>query len=276
MNVFLESNYRTILRKVVEKRRAIDAKFNFQAIAAETRIPKSYISKVTTEKAHFSADQLFAVCQCIGLGENEATFVHLLMEYERSVHRDRKAYLNKRIEEMRDRALDTREHLRAQPDSLSEQALGEYYLDPMHQVVHICLSIPRFQTDPQKLSTELGLELGEIREIIGRLERLGVIEQVRGKYRTIIKSIHLPRESISYKPWRNQVKLASLERLGRRARRSDYSFAVTFSATDRVRDAIRGEFLEVLKRAETLVRDADKENTYQLNFDLFGWTGARE
>lgn len=275
MNIFTESSYQSILRRVVEERKGIDSAFTFQVIAEATRIPKSYISKVTTGKAHFSADQLFAVCEFLGFTERQVRYMMLLLEQERSTIPKRRETLLREIQTIRDQALDSREHIKAKPDSLSDQSLRDYYVDPFNQIVHICLSIPRYQNDPAKLAADLDMQVAELREVIERLENLGIVEQHAGKIRTLIKSIHLPRSSPAFKPWRNQLKILCLERLSRRARRDDYSFSVTFSATERVRDKIKSEFLDLLKRSEELVQGAKQEETYQMSFDLFSWSGSK-
>lgn len=274
MNIYLETNYQTILRQVVDERKTIDSKFNFQSIANATRIPKSYLSKVTTAKAHFSADQLYRITDYLGFNDLQKRYLGLLLEHERTTVRKRKLAILSEIQALREQALDSKEHLQARPEALDEHGLREYYLDPMNQVVHICLSIARYQANPQQLAADLKLSAAELRDIISRLETLGIIEQHEGKIQTLIKSVHVPRSSPAYRPWRNQLKILSLERMNRNSRPQDYSFSVTFSATEKVRDKIRADFLELLKRAEAQVTDAKHEEAFQMSFDLFSWTGG--
>jgi uncharacterized protein (TIGR02147 family) len=272
MNIFSESNYRQILREVVEERKSIDGKFNFQSIGESTRIPKSYISKVTTEKAHFNCDQLCAICEYLGFNEIQIRYMMLLLELERCTQKKRQDILTHDVGAIRDKALDSTEHIKAKADKLSEQCLRDYYIDPMNQIVHICLSIPRYQKEPQRLAADLRLSPTELRLIIERLEALSIIEHSNGKIRTILKSIHLPKSSPAYKPWRNQLKLLCMDRLNRDVRTDDYSFSVTFSATPKTRNKIKSEFLSLLKQVEETVQGADLEETYQMSFDLFSWT----
>jgi uncharacterized protein (TIGR02147 family) len=272
MNIFSESNYRQILREVVEERKSIDGKFNFQAIGESTRIPKSYISKVTTEKAHFNCDQLCAICEYLGFNEIQIRYMMLLLELERCTQKKRKDILSRDVGAIRDKALDSTEHIKAKSDKLSDESLRDYYIDPLNQIVHICLSIPRYQKEPQRLAADLRLSLTELRVIIERLEALNVIEHSNGKIKTIVKSIHLPKSSPAYKPWRNQLKLLCMDRLNRDARADDYSFSVTFSATPKTRNKIKSEFLDLLKRVEETAQNSDLEESYQMSFDLFSWT----
>lgn len=272
MNIFLENSYQTILRQVVDERKRIDSKFNFQAIADSTRIPKSYISRVTTAKAHFSADQLYMIADFLGFNELQKRYVTLLLEHERSTVKKRKDAIRLELEQLREQALESKEHLEAKIEALSEEHLREYFLDPINQVVHICLSIQRYQTDPQQLATDLGISATELGEVITSLEKLGIIEVRADRIKTLIKSVHLPRNSASFRPWRNQMKLMALERLNRRPQKQDYSFSVSFSATEKVREKIKADFLALLKNTESSVLDSKQEEAYQMTFDLFSWT----
>ena len=142
-----ESNYRQIIREVVEERKSIDGKINFQAIGESTRIPKSYISKVTTEKAHFNCDQLCAICEYLGFNEIQIRYMMLLLELERCTQKKHKYILSKDVSAIRNKVLDSAKYISAKSDKLSDESLRDYYIDPLNQIVHICLSIPRYQKE---------------------------------------------------------------------------------------------------------------------------------
>jgi uncharacterized protein (TIGR02147 family) len=271
MNIFVENNYRQVLKRFVEERKAVDTKFHFQAIADATKIPKSYISKVMTQKAHFNQDQLYLFCDHVGMNDHQRKFMSLLLEWERCVVKKRKSALNEEINLARAAALDTQKHIQASTDAIDEQIIRDYFLEPWHQIVHICLSIPKYQTNANALAADLNISASRLRTIIANLEGWGVIEHTKGSFRTLIKNFHLPKTSPVFSAWRNQLKLFSMERLGRSDSEEDYSFMATFSATPKVRDKIKGEFLEFLKKTEALVRSSPQEAAFQVNFDLFGW-----
>lgn len=272
MNIFIESHYPTVLKKMVDERKNLDSKFTFQAIAEKTKIPKSYISKVVNGRAHFNADQLFLVCQHLDFDERQTRYMLLLLEIDRCCVKSRRDSLQNEIQAFREMMLDSKNHLKANSDSLPAEVLRDYYSDPINQIVHISLTIPQFQSDLRRLASDLSISPDELGEIITRIERMGLIEQKNHKIRPIIDNVHLPKTSPTYKPWRNQLKLMCLERLNRRSHRHDYSFSVTFSASEKSREKIHAEFLQFLKQTETIVAGSKRETTYQLNFDLFPWT----
>jgi hypothetical protein len=277
MNIFKETSYRRIVDEVIKERRRDDPSWTFQALAEATRIPKSYVSKVMHQTAHFSADQLFLVCDHLEFDESESAYVQLLLEWERCGVERRKRQLKARLAAMQAAALDTKHHLKAgAAGTFAPEALEKYYLDPMNQVVHMGLSVPALARDLPRLAAKLEVPLKVVTSIVERLERLGVVERTAsGTLRTLRPNLHLPKDSPVYRAWLAQLKLLAADRLLRRPRPEDYSFSVSFSATPAVKVQLQAEFLQLLKRAEALVEGvapAEREGAFQMSFELFAWS----
>ena len=135
----------------------------------------------------------------------------------------------------------------------------------------ISLSSPRYQKNFNQLAHDLNIPKMKLSNILATLESLGIIEHKNGKYRSLIKNIHLPKESPIFSHWRNQLRIMSLERLNRGFDHNDYSFSVVFSSTPAVRTVIQSGFLQFLKDVESKVNSSEQEESYQMNFDLFSW-----
>ena len=67
-------------------------------------------------------------------------------------------------------------------------------------------------------------------------------------------------------------RLRALEQLDKISNDKAYSFSVTFSCTDAMRQAIQRKLLGFIGETEKLVADAKEEEVYQLNIDLFDWS----
>jgi len=52
----------------------------------------------------------------------------------------------------------------------------------------------------------------------------------------------------------------------------DYSLSVIMTADPKMQAKLRARFLDFLKDAEAMVKDAPSEELYQMNFDLFCWS----
>lgn len=275
MNIFEEISYRKIIRKAVEERKSLEPEFNFQAMASFVGIQKSYLSKVVAGSADLNSDQLFLVCEYLRFDQNQRKYMALLLEHERSYVKVRKEQLLAEIREVQGLYRETKEHLHAPKAGDEIKGLSDYYLDPINQIVHICLSIPRYAEAPAQLSKDLGVGNKRVSEALSQLERLGIISRENKKIRILLDDIHLPRESSVYRAWRNSIKLLSIKRLDELDTKSAYSFAVSFSANEEVRDRIQSRFLDFLKQIEGLVKSAPSQGAYQMSFDLFPWTEVR-
>ena len=272
MNVFSYRSYQAVLEEAVKEKRLADGEFNFQKLADITGIQKSYLSKVRNKKAHLSADQAFGLAEQFGLSEEETEYFILLVEYERTAIDSRRRYLLKQIDRVYQEHRKSDRHVQVKTRIGEQEATLQYYSVPWVQIVHLGLTIERFRRSPQDLATALGVPRQTVADAIEILIRMGLAER---KGKSIVSAedpIHLSKDSPVYPVWRNQLKLLSLNRLSLTPDGLDYSFGVTFSATETVREQIQQRFFQFLKAIEREVKGAASQEVYQLNFDLFSWT----
>jgi uncharacterized protein (TIGR02147 family) len=273
LNIYQDIDYRRILKKSVLERKRDDARVNFQRLAQYARIPKSYLSKVVHGDADLTQDQLYLVNKFLGFTPEESEYMRLLLELARCSLAERKRELRQQIERRQSENLETKAHIRASLPPIEMSALSEYYLDPHMQIIHICLLIERYASDLKALARDLRIHISRVTHIVARLEKLGVVERdERDRVKVLVTSIHLPKESLLFDPWRNQIRLASLKQMEALPRDEIYSFSVTFSATPEIRWLIQSRFLEYIGNLEGAVAAAPSHQAYQLNFDLFPWS----
>ncbi len=272
MNVFSSSNYREILKETVEERKRIDRSYTFQRLAEEIHVQKPYLSKVLKGDAHLSTDQLFMAARALGLTEEETHYLDLLLELARTGLPDRRKKLQKAVSAIQEANLKSEKSLANRPVLATEEGIIEYYLQPIHQVVHICLSIDRYRANPTLLATELGLHPQMLLPVLDNLERMGLVKREGEKMRVQVRNIHLPRDSAAYVAWRNQVRLLALQRLQALPREKAYGFSMAFSANQETYKKVQSRFLEFLREIDPWIEKAPPEQAFQVNFDLFPWT----
>ena len=271
MNIFSSLDYRSSLCDYVEYRKKLDPTCSYQNMALETKIPKSYISKVKSKVVHLNQDQLFKICQFLKIKAPEQEFLSLLLEHERSTLQARKKILKKAIDEIRRKELRSEKFLDGQKEQQQESMVQAYYMDALNPLVHIALSVPKYQNNPEAIAQDFLLPKAVVFKTIAHLTELGIIEVSKDGYRTKVKSIHLAKDMPIFKSWRTQLRSRCQERLNSAPAPEDYSFSVTFSATQEVRQNIQAAFFAFLKQVESGVRDAENKEVFQMNFDLFSW-----
>lgn len=222
-------------------------------------------------KADLNTDQLFLVSQFLQFNDSEGFYMQLLLEYARTGLKARKETLLREIRQIQTQHLDTKEHLKPRTGVLNDDAAA-YYLDPQIQIIHICLSIPRYQKDLSLLANNLKLPISKLAVAINKLEQMHLIARTKDGVKLLVENIHLPKHSPIYKSWRNQLKLMSIGRIDSIADDHAYSFSVAFSASEDIRTEIQSRFLAYLKSIEDLVSGGPQEEAYQMSFELFSWT----
>lgn len=272
MNIFTCRKYHEIISSLLEENKKADVKVNFQAMAIATRIPKSYLSKVKSGKAHLNSDQMYLVCKYLSLSPDETRYMHLLLDYERCGLKERKDDLQAQIEGLQKAQLETANHLKSMHGPISKDDLVEYFLDPIHQIIHMILLIPELRQSSEKIAQLLGLSHDQILRILHKFEQFRIIERnAAGHIKLLVEFIHLPRTSPVFSPWRNLMRLHCLNRLNENKQEEDYSFSGTFTATWEAKKRIQATLIALLRDVEAMSEAEKPESVFQLNIDLFSW-----
>jgi DNA-binding MarR family transcriptional regulator len=243
-------------------------------MAAHARIPKSYLSKVLGKRADLSADQMHLVCDYLRFDAEARDYMQLLLDHDRASLAARKAELARRIRAIQARYLKTSAYVQAETVSSAASDLSDYYLDPIHQILHVAAGVPRLGESLERLAAEMALPPQRLLAIMTRLEEMGFVERdaTSGRYRTVRKNLHLPRDSKLFKAWRNQLRSLSLTRLDGLESEQSYSFTAVFTGSETLRRDVQTEILSMIGGIEKKVGASEKTGVYQLAIDLFPWT----
>lgn len=267
-NILSLKSYREVIKAGLDRLKRTGYKGGFSQLSDATGIHRPYLSRVMGGHADLNADQAHAVCEFLGFDEGETEYTQLLLDYARATHPARKARLKTKIRSIRERELEIKTQLRA-----PEAAVGSvlrYYLNPIYQIVHMYLTIPRFQSNPRLIAAQLNISPKQLEDTLSVLVAEGLVTQVKpGQFVSAKDAVHLPDDSPLCLSQQILVRARSLERLSTLGPKNSFRFSVTFSADEETYDGIRERFNRFLRELEPMVRAAPCENVYQLNFDLF-------
>lgn len=269
MNIFSKSDYRDIVREVIEQRKKTNPNINFQQMASHCRIAKSYLSKVLHKRADIDSDQLFLICEYLDFDLKERNYMFLLLEFARCSLKKRKDLLLTEIESIQNQHLDTKNHIKI-PVADDKQMI-DYYLDPMNQIIHMALTIPRFLKDTNSIITILNITPQRLLNSLRTLEKLKIIRQNKHEIKVLQEKLHLSREAPVYRAWRTQLKLLAMLKSDSVPDEEGYNFSVIFTADLATRKKIQSLFLVFLKEVESLVHKSEKASIFQMSFELFPW-----
>jgi len=271
INIFKYLDYRKIIRECLKFYHKGNKKYTLTNMAKSINVQGPYISKVLNGNASFNQDQIFLVCRYFSFDSDQSNFISLLMEYERSILTERKKRILEQINLLKSKYRDSSKHITAKNISIDGNIMEKYYLNPLIQIVHICLTIEKYSKQPHDLINKLHIGEEYLNTILGLLEQMNLIKKNDNEYKILERNIHLPKDSSALKIHQNLVRMKSIESYNSSSNKEDYFFNVTFSTDKETKIAIHEEFLAFLKKIEGLVKNSNPSSVYQLNFDLFSW-----
>lgn len=272
-NLYVFLSYRAALKKCVESQKDEPSGLNFAALAKHMRIQKSYFSKVLHAKAHLNSDQLFLAAQALRFDEEAAHYLQLLLEFDRTALQVRRDLIRQKIDGIRAQKLELKAQISAPSIEAEQQKMRLYHLDPIHQLVHMALTIPKYSANTRLLETLFSLNRERVKQILGQLEQMNLIHQTNNHSATAaMQSMHFPRDSEGYKAWAQLLRTLGQARSQWVEKNQSYQFSVVFSGQAELQEEIRFHFVEFLKTIEIKVKTSKPAELYQMNFDLLRWT----
>ena len=196
--------YRNFIREFVEKKKRFGDKITYESLANSLRIQKSYLSKVLSGKARLSSDQAYLLAKFLKLDNEELEYFNLLIELDSTSLEIRKKEISKKIEAIQNKKNRPKEHLNSDK-IFNDPDTSKYYFDPLHQLIHVALTIKEFQKEPEKLLKSLNISKERLNHVLTNLEKMQVISIHNKKVEVLIDNVHLDEDSYIYWPWKNQL-----------------------------------------------------------------------
>jgi len=271
MQIYEFDTYQDFIKKYVEQQKTIGNSVTYQFLAQEMRMQKSYFSKILASNASLNLDQAYLLAQSIKLNPEQKDYLYLLIEYEKATLPELKKELKEKILKVRHEKSQTNQYIKQDSIDFNSEEIQRYYLLAETQLIHIALSISRYQSSPQKLLFDLNISDSILQKSLKILEDLGLIEIGANKISLKKSGLHLPPSSPFYHQWSTQFKLKGIEKLKILEEQDKYNFTASFSGSDSEKEAIKLEFLKLLKKIEKIVKKGKNNHLYQIHFDLFKW-----
>ncbi|HVK61028.1 MAG TPA: TIGR02147 family protein [Bdellovibrionales bacterium] len=273
------SGYKDVLREALEARKSQmpGRSVSFQAMAEHCGIQKTYLSKVLNREGHLNEDQLFLAFEYLEFDREASDFGLLLLNWEKASTPKRKQRLADEIAKIKRAKLKTEASIAVEKANPGSAELLEYYLDPIYQVIHMCLTVRRLADDPLKIAELLHLRPAALRRYMTGLAGMGIIrfQESRGTYSkvsVVLDNLHLPEDSPLHPAYSARMRMKAVERMETLDKSDAYRFSVVFSTDAKAKEEIHSSFLNWLKGVQKTVQKSSEEEVFQLNFDLFSWT----
>lgn len=273
MIVFEFTNYRKGFGKLFKQQKKLrGARWSLSKLGDKIGIQASYLTNVTKERAHFSSDQIFSICEQLELSESETDFLNTLMQMERATHPRLKKQLTDQLALIRNENLRPEKLIKTQESPLSELDRSKYYLDPMIELMHMYLSLDHAPIEISAMAKTWQLPENRISGIITFLQNVGLIKLSGSKWKVESLHQHLSRDSYLTQPQQMLKRMKAFEVIQKHPKEKVYSYMGTMTASEDTRAEIQIRFLNFLKECEPLIRASASKEIYHIQFDLFPWT----
>jgi hypothetical protein len=265
------SDYRSIIQDYCQEHHC-----SFRELALNTQIHPSYFSRVMVQKANFSQEQLYLLAESLGLIDWELELFLLLGLLENSGQRSHRDYIQKNILHLKEEhnQLVTRLKTVKNQNDLSTENRKIYYEHSMTAVVHMFLTIKRYQENPHLILKNIPMTEFQLEQELTKLEKLHIIERTgrEGKKIVLLQySVHLAEHDPLSKNNHINWRLEAIEHLRKEIpRQSDYHLSAVFSTDEdskiRIKNLFKQFILEAQKEAQQI---KNNESVYRIVFDLF-------
>ncbi len=267
MNTISQDNYREIIRKTLADRRRTSPRLTQSYFAERAGIQRTYLSHVLAGRADFNSDQLFSMCEALGLSRTQYEELNLMLEIERCSVSARKQQLLQRLQQLRDDALRSENFLSA---STSKAAISEqYYRDPFMPVVHMMLLIDGFRSHPPKIAESLGLPPRRLAEILNGLREIGIISGSEHKLDVKVPNLHLPETHPLSRVHATEMRQLAIHRRMVSDDPRELYFTASLTADVKTLAKIKSTLLSCIGTISSDVASAPSNEVAQLNIDLF-------
>lgn len=272
MNTFEYLDYRLALGHRQKNLKKSRPSTTLEAMAQYCRVQKTYLSKVFNHGGNLNADQFYLACEFLKFNEAEKKYLELVYQLDQCSIEKRKSALKKEIEKFQLKQKNSDQHLQVDSIPDSNNSLDLYYANPHLQVMHMFLTVDRFNQNPKLISYHLQIPETKVDELIDVLCDLNIVSRAGNKLRVLKDNLHLPADSKLQRTYRTMSRLQALSKIDTLEVENTYNFNAVFSCDKSSRDKIQNRFLEFLKDVQKIAQSSSEDDVFQLSFDLFKWS----
>lgn len=274
MMIYQFTDYKAYLREWLNQKKKNNSRVTFYKLAEEIQIQKTTFSKVLNGRANLTNDQAYLLALQVCASEEEKDYFYLLIEYAQTSIQKRKKDLEKKIQVLQRERYVTADSLSISDLTFNnDDVQNEYFNNPYIALVHIFLTIPKYQINVKLIAQELNLDLVELQNILKLLEKIRLISKVNANYYQVLK------EHIQIKDRGNLVRShqllthsIALSRMATLNLKQRYGISVSFSTDTKSIELCRQILIKAVHEISEIALKSKPESVHQLMIDFFPWS----
>lgn len=235
-------------------------------LAKTLSVRPAFISQVLGGEAHFSLEQVTALCKIFELTKDESKFLRTLLHFERAGTYELKEILRAEIKEILKERGDLKNRIDIK-DRLSEADQQIYYSSWIYSAIHILLTIPDFRM-ASIIAKRLNLSQEKVIEVLSFLVKSGLAKKVDSHYEPGLTRLHLPKDSPQIMRHHTNWRMRAVNAIDQNVE-SNLHFSTVVSIAREDIPRIREVFIKSIEDARAIIKPSKEEELVGITLDLF-------
>ncbi len=265
INIFEFSDYRELIRRVIESRN--EKRGYHKRLAAAAGCHTSYLSQVLNSNIQLTPDQAAGMARFWGFSSRETDYFLYLVMIDRSGTPALKEFLQGRLSELREENNILVRRIKDPPPKLRLEDQVLYYSAWYYAAIHMMITVPKLR-NPAEIAQRLALSTNLVERTLDQLEAMGFVQQDEGGYAPTSKIVHIgmdsPLNASNHAHWRHVSTNRIFEN-----RPGEVHYSAVYSLSQADLGKLREELLQLMERSRQIVGPSKEETVGIMILDLF-------
>lgn len=265
MNVFLMDDYKEALKLYIRNKQGA-SRGALKDMAEYLGVHPTLISQILSGTKDFTEEQIFSVCEFLGIPNLESQYLWVLVQIERAGSVRLKKHYQETKAQLRKQSLQVSERVQRNR-VLTDQEKSIFYSSWLYSAIHILTTLER-KVDFEFICQRLQISAKRAREILDFLAEIQMVQEKDGYFTPGAASTHLEKNSAHIKKHHTNWRLKAIEACEDLSD-EELMYSGNFSISKSDFAKLREEMLQTLQRFVKIVHDSPAEEIAQFNLDFF-------
>jgi uncharacterized protein (TIGR02147 family) len=266
MNIFELDDYKEAIKLFIRQKDKASQRGAFKNLAEYLGVHATLVSQVLSGTKDFTEEQIFSVCDFLGIGKLEGQYLWILVQIERAGSVKLKNHYIELKEQMRKNALQLSNRVKKQRD-LSETEKAIFYSSWIYSAVQVASTLEK-KVDFEFICERFQLSPEKAREVLDFLIQTNLVFEKEGKFLPGTNSTHLEKKSPFILKHHTNWRLKAID-AAEDLTDEELIYSANFSVSKKDFQKLREEMVQVIQRFLSVVKDSKAEEIAQFNLDFF-------
>ncbi|MFZ3228710.1 MAG: TIGR02147 family protein [Pseudobdellovibrio sp.] len=265
MNLFEQDDYKEALKLII-RGKGKSHRGAFKNMAEYLGVHATLISQILSGSKDFTEEQIFSVCEFLGIAKLDSHYLWILVQIERAGSVKLKNHYMELKEELRKQALQVSK--RVQPNrEISDKEKTIFYSSWIYSAVQVASAL-EVKVDFEFICRRFNLAPSRARSILDFLIKTQLVNEKEGIFTAGTTSTHLEKKSPFVVKHHTNWRLKAIE-AAENLSDEELIYSANFSISKKDFTKLREEMVQVIQKFLEVVKDSPAEEIAQFNLDFF-------